>query len=93
MAIERALMWFCGDEIIIEDWVPEFFLYSFGFSGDLVVYVDITIDDLYFFTRQAYESFDVVFTGVGGIFENNYVPSFWFEELVDCFNDDDGVAA
>ncbi len=62
------------------------------FGLDSPVDVDIPIDDLNLITGASDESFDEVYPGTGGVFEDDDVPNLWIDELVNVFQNHNAVA-
>ena len=64
---------------------PHFILYLGRFAGNLIIYIDVTVDYLYLLARFAYQAFYVVFAGIDRIFENYYIPPLGFGEGIQEF--------
>ena len=77
--------------VIVENGNPQAFL-DVGWLGlDLTVDVDVPIDDFDGITGAADESFDEIYPGFGGVFEDDDVPDLWIDKLVDVFQDHNTV--
>ncbi len=84
---------FFGQQIVVIHFDPECILDMIGFGLDEIVDVDVPVDNFDFVPRAADEAFDIIFDGIGGIFEDDHIPDFGIDELVDIFHDQDAVSA
>ena len=64
----------------------------FGFSLDFSVDINIAVLNLHGFARPADEAFDIVFFGIGGIFEYDHIPAFRFGKLIEVFENQNPIA-
>jgi len=81
-----------GLVIVVKGGDPEGVLNMRWFSLDDVVYINVAVDDFDGITWGADESFDIIFRRIGGIFKDYHIPDFWFDKLINIFQDEDAVA-